>query len=220
MTTQDIINAIKNQDQDVLSVLASASISVDEALQQLEAAKDILGDADIYVHYDSWTTCRYQLCVIIGEVATPITDITEITEDMSVIGPDEFNYLTDKFCEVVHTDYINLFNEQSLTMGYCDEETASQLDAFRELCVFTDRYYDWRSEATIMCEYIYRQCGNVYGEFHMDTLVANLARYKEEWDEICAKWGEPYMNSPKTIEEIIAYATSLSEEEVGKLMND
>lgn len=56
--------------------------------------------------------------------------------------------------EIVHTDVVNVENEQRLLSEWVTIPYANTDEAERELCVTTDGYYDWESERSRMIDRI------------------------------------------------------------------
>lgn len=74
--------------------------------------------------------------------------------------------------EIIDTEVVNVENPQRLTDEWVSKEYALRDEAERELCVTTDRYYDWTSERSKMIDRV------------SNALTSTVDALRQEWEHI------------------------------------
>lgn len=102
------------------------------------------------------------------------TDTCSANDDAGLLDP-EVEY------EIVDTECVSLGNDQKLSLGWWTKDYAEYDLVNRQLCVGTDRYYDWTSELT---RFLRAMCKEL--EEHPDWF--NEAEWQKDWDKICEEY--------------------------------
>jgi len=103
----------------------------------------------------------------------------------------------------------NIENEQSIIEVW-DEINESKSDEYlRELCIETDKYYQWDSELSEIMNSIRSKIYNIYKNYEDDEISQEMSemklRFNKEWEETIGRFSNPMGHDFKvmTIDEMV-----------------
>lgn len=181
MKKEQILKAIKEHKK-----LYAVAAKDDEKILEYPELMDKIEHLYIMLN-DDYENDMGVLCVVEGEkrfvplVLLPATEY--LIEDWSCVPYDVVPGIEiENLSFLVYDEVVNNENEQKLIEEYVTPEYAAFDYAERELCVITDRYYDWVSRREKILNEILAE--NEYDEYD------NLCITPEQAEEYSADWEE------------------------------
>lgn len=84
-------------------------------------------------------------------------------------------------CEIIDTSCINPGDSQRLLDGWWTKHYAEIDSVTQELCVVTDKYYDWTSALTCFLR-------NMFNSREDDPVLFDAEKWQKKWDAICSEY--------------------------------